>query len=213
MRHQILVANIFVTVGFSVALAAQGTTLLDQVASALSAGHPVGKPLVFTETWDTEPVAFDVLAAYAELIVEGKLTRLKSYLSENKAYIFTDYQLTPKQMIIDRKGILTAKAQGTPRPLIVTVYGGELVMDGTPVRHEISSHGKWDQNADLLVFLARSQHDPTKYRLYSDAAGLFQVEPGTQRVKSLLNHWDKDREVKDKSFDQIVQKIQAIAKK
>jgi hypothetical protein len=54
-------------------------------------------------------------------------------------------------------------------PIIVTIYGGELLVDGTPVRVTASSLTKWDDHADLLLFLGRSQNDPSKFRLSEGA--------------------------------------------
>jgi hypothetical protein len=114
-------------------------------------------------------------------------------------------------VVVDRKGRQTPKTPGATPPLIVMVYGGELVVDGTPVRVKDHSLIKLDENTDVLVFLYRSENDPAKYELYGGNAALFQVDQG-QRVKSLLNHPNKDNDLgEERQLDQIVQRVR-IAK-
>ena len=212
MRHSTHVPGMLLILAFSVGLSAQGDTIPARVAIAHANGHAVGKPLDLVFFRNPQPLPLATLAA-AEFVAVGTLTKLKTYVSNDKRDIYTDYQLMPKHMIVDSKGAQTRKAPGATHPVIVRVYGGELVVEGTPVRANDKSVITWDESADVLVFLYRSADDPTNNELFGGSAGLFLVESGAQRVKSLLNHWDKDRDVKDKSFDQIVQKIHAVAKK
>jgi hypothetical protein len=206
MHHRILVPAMLAILAFSLGLAAQGMTIPERVGRELAAGHPAGKPVEFEEMVDTQPLPLAKLAA-AELVVVGRLTRLKGYLSDNKSHIYTEYQLTLKQVISDRTARLTPKAPGAIPPLIVTVYGGEMVVDGTPVRVTNSSVGAWDEDADVLAFLARNENDPAKFRPYGGVAGLFQVDAGTRQVTSRLNHPRKDEDLRGETLDQIVQRI------
>jgi hypothetical protein len=209
MRHSIVVPKMLLILAFSVGLSAQGRTIPERVAEGHAAGHPRGKP-VELESWrDIEPLPLARLAAKAELAVVGRLTRLKSYLSADKVFMYTDYQLTPRQVIVDRAGRQTQSTPGAPPPLIVTFFGGELVVDGTPIRITDTSLTKWDENADVLVFLYRSENDPAKYELYGGPAALFQID-GTKQVRSLLKHGGKDEALGDnRQLDQIVQRVLA----
>jgi len=182
------------------------TTIPERVALAER------KPVEFIETEDTAPLPIATLAVEAELIVVGRLARLGSYLSQDQTYMYTDYQLTPKQVIVDRAGRLTPGTPGATPQLIVQVLGGELVVDGIPVKVKDSSLINGIEDADLLLFLGTTADNPPKFDLYSGTAGLFQVEPSTQRVKSLLNHPERDDDLQGQTLDQIIQRIQAAQK-
>jgi hypothetical protein len=110
------------------------------------------KSVEINVTQDTEPLPIATLAVEAELVLVGRLDRLWSYRVQDQHDTYTDYQLTPKQVIVDRAGRLTASTPGTPLKLVVQLRGGELVVDGTPVKVTDSSLINWTQDADLLLF-------------------------------------------------------------
>jgi hypothetical protein len=93
-----------------------------------------GKPVVMMSVRDLKPVSLADLVAGADLIVHGKLVRKGSYMAESKKEIYTDYALNAERVIVERGGSVTAKLQGLS--VIVTLYGGELVVDGTLVKFE-----------------------------------------------------------------------------
>jgi hypothetical protein len=82
--------------------------------------HEWRKPLDLEEVRDTRPIPLDQLAGHAELVVVGRLVRLKSYLSDNKKDVYTDYELVPKQVTTDRARRQTTAAPGLTPRLVVT---------------------------------------------------------------------------------------------
>ncbi len=113
---------------------------------------------------------------------------------------------------MDRRGPSTAKTPGPAPPLIVTIYGGELVVDGTQVNFEDKSLTKWNQDDNLLMFLKRLKGETNKFEPYGGSAGLFHVEKG-QRVKSLLSHAEKDKELGQLTLDQVLQRVREHAER
>jgi hypothetical protein len=205
MYHCLLLYKPLLIVSLFVASFSQ-STIPERVAAAER------KPVEFVQTVDTEPLPIATLAVEAELIVVGRLARLGSYLSEDQSDIYTDYQLTPKQVIVDRAGRLTPSTPGATPQLIVQVVGGELIVNGTTVKVTDSSLISWNEDSDLLLFLGVTADSPPKFDFYAGTAGLFQVEPGTQRVKSLLNHLERDDDLQGQTLEQIIQRIKAAQK-
>jgi hypothetical protein len=176
------------------------------------AAHAERRPVEFIFTEDTVPLPIATLAVEADLIVVGRLARRMSYLGDEQTSIYTDYQLTPKQVIVDRAGRLTPSTPGATPQLVVQVMGGELVVDGTPVKVTDSSLINWNEDSDLLLFSGVTADTPPKFDFYAGTAGLFQVEPGTQRVKSLLNHPERDDDLQGQTLKEIVRRIKAAQK-
>jgi hypothetical protein len=96
--------------------------------------------------------------------------------------------------------------------LIVVVSGGQLVVNGTPVTMTDDSLIKWNEDADLLLFLSATADNPPKFDPHGGTAGMFQVEPVTQRVKSLLNHLERDDDLQGQTLEQIIQRIKTAQK-
>jgi hypothetical protein len=203
VRRIILVSHTLLFLGLALSSNAQDMTIQGRVA------RNGGKPLQITPIVDTQPIPLaDLSTGATELVVVGKLVKLKSYLSDNRFDVFTDYELVPKQVIVDRAGHMTPKTPGPAPALIVKIRGGELVVDGTRVTVEISSLIKWDDDSDLLLFLARD-HDKMKFLLNGGPAGLFKVERRTRRVTSLLNHPKSNEDLRGGTLGQIVQRVKA----
>jgi hypothetical protein len=170
------------------------------------------EPVGVTMNRDIDPVPITQLAAEADLIVYGKLARPKSYLSDDKRDIYTDFALTPHQIVADRALATTRKSPGALRPITVTILGGELMVDGIPVRYDDMSRIKGNENASVLVFL-RKTGDVSRFELCGDTAGLFEVD-SSHRVTSLLKHPYKDKDVTGQSLERIAQKArEAFAKR
>jgi hypothetical protein len=172
-----------------------------------------GKPVVILIARDLEPVALADLAAGADLIVHGRLIRQRSYLTDAKTDVYTDYEVKPERVIVDRAGPSTLKSPGPTAPIIVTIYGGELVVDGTQVRFEDKSLAKSNLNSDLLMFLKRLKGETNKFEPYGGSAGLFQIEAGGQRVRSLLSHSEKDRELGQLTLSEVIDRVRAHTKR
>jgi hypothetical protein len=183
------------------ATAQQSPTLRDQVRANN------GKPVSILVRRDAGPVPIETLAK-ADLVVRGKLRNPKSYLSEDGHHIYTDYELIPIQMVSDRAG-LRMQARSRQR-ITVTLYGGELVIDGTMVSVTDGSRDSWSEGADLLLFLIRNSRDGAVYQFEVGGPGMFEVKG--DHVKALRTQRDRDPEIEGVPFEQLVQTIHAHAK-
>jgi hypothetical protein len=191
---------VMIVCSFPFAVFAQQDTIPERVAASR------GKPVIILLARDLEPVPLADLASGADLIAYGKLVRQRSYLTDAETDVYTDYILKADRVILERGGSSTVKSQRPIPPMIVTVYGGELVVDGTHVRFEDKSLIKWNEGANLLMFLKRVKGETNRFEPYGGSAGLFQVEAG-QRIKSLLHHGESNRELGQATLDDVVQRI------
>lgn len=166
-----------------------------------------GKPVTIHIRKDASAVPVTAMAAHADLVVVGRLTNKKSYLSEDKFHVYTDYQLIPSRIVVARTDTFTRTSPGSGESITVTVYGGELAVDGVLVTFIDHSRRDWTEGAELLLFLAADKGKSDRFRVYGGAAGAFEVGVG-QRVKSLRNASDKDPETEDLPLEQVLRKVQ-----
>lgn len=177
---------------------AQQPTIPEHVAQ--NHGRPVSIPVVR----DLVPIPLDKLADDADLIVVGRLVRAKSYMTSDQTDVYTDYDLHSDRVIVDRGAVIaTASTPGRIPPLSVTVFGGELSVNGTPVRVSDTSLKQWREGARLLMFLSKTK-EPNRFRLYGGSAGLFEID-SIGRVTSLLNHPYRDNDVRGRTIEQLTQ--------
>src|SRR3970282_2242189 len=95
-------------------------------AAARSRPQPV-------ERWRTTEIVaipLEKAVAAAHLIVEGTVHAIKTYLSEDKCALYTDYA-------VDLSAVHGGHVEKPTRPgdqsLVITLWGGETVIEGTKV--------------------------------------------------------------------------------
>jgi hypothetical protein len=129
----------------TLALADQGT-VHDRIAA--SGGNPVRIVL----GTDSPLLPLTELVSESDLIVRGRLVKLKSYLTADGHNIFTDYRLVPTQVYVDRSGMLTLGPKpGNPAPLTVTFLGGELDVEGTRVTFIVTATKQWREGESVHI--------------------------------------------------------------
>jgi hypothetical protein len=121
---------------------------------------------------DVERATVEDLAGGADLVLEGTVTKLKSYLTSDEQDILTDYQVLPTRALL---GNVTAKraTPGTSSPIVLTVYGGELVVGGVKVLVLDHSIKPPKSGSRYLLFLKRFGPDG-HFALYN--AGAFEID-------------------------------------
>lgn len=188
------------------AAAAQDSTIPARIAA--SKGKSVHVPVMR----DGAATPLEDLAAAADLIVVGKLLNPHSYLDARQTDVYTDYELRVEHVIRDRLGGSQVKRPGPTPPIIVTIYGGDLIVDGTPVHFVDMSLIRWKQDASLLLFLvSHRQGKENGFEVCGGPAGIFEVDGA--RVKSALKHPEKDKEVGALALDEIAQKAVTVKRK
>jgi len=198
-KTQVTVAVVFgLSSTFS---AAQVPTIAERVQAS------GGKPLRILVVQHGSPVSIADLTAASDLVVEGKLVRLRSYTSKDAIEVLTDYQIVPSQ-VFRAQGKDVATTPGQRPPLVLTMVGGEISVNGTPVEVVNPTQRPIKNGGHYLLFAKRSVDGENRYSATEGSAGIFEVIDG-QRVKSLVKRTDDDPEVHDVPFTEIVRRIQA----
>jgi hypothetical protein len=155
------------------------------------------------------PLSIEQLTAGAELVVKGKLTGPKSYLTADENYILTDYILIPERIIAGR----VSASQATPgpaTPLILTVQGGELSVERVPVRGVNYALEAMQTDREYLLFLRPFGNRPGQYQLYSGGA----FEAGTSSTRPLLKGYgDVFMDIAGTPISELVRRVEDAAAK
>jgi hypothetical protein len=164
-------------------------------------------PVVRGALRDVTPASFDELMKGAELVVEAKLQLVGSFLNKNEDYIYTDYKILPIRIFSSAPSVSNKATPGPGAPLILSVYGGELTIDGVTVKAVDYNVAMPRNGASFLLFLRPYGE---KYQYYRGAA--FEIDQG--QLKPLLKQpYDGYKDISASTLDQVVLKIQAAARK
>ena len=77
-------------------------------------------PLTTGVLVDIRPLSIEQLTTGSELVVKGRLSRPKSYLTADDNYVLTDYLLVPERVIAGR----VPASQATPGPATPLITRG-----------------------------------------------------------------------------------------
>lgn len=200
MTH-LLVMVCLVGVSVPLVVAGQRPTIPETVAA-----HPDVKNFRMTHVEDYRVMTLQELAAKADLVVVGQLVRPRGYLSPEGYDIYTDYELIPSRVLIDR-ALAARSARPAATAMIVTVPGGQTSVNGSLVTVEDVRRVKWSDSADLLLFLSRDPKKKGAYELLGGPAGAFEVGPD-KRLKSLKTG-EKGDAIHGGRLDDIAQRVVA----
>jgi hypothetical protein len=117
--------------GVSSPVASQELLELARAQAIRRPGRPVEIPAAPAHN---QPKTLDQLTNEAVAVVQVTLSRINSYVGSRGDRVLTDYLITTPMVIA---GELPAPTQRVPRPgtsPILTVYGGEVVLEGVTVR-------------------------------------------------------------------------------
>ena len=159
-------------------------------------------PIVRGRLSDVEPATLHELTSGAELVVDATLIKQKSYLTPDERHIFTDYELNPSRVFVGR--LFAARAT----PLILTVYGGSLTIDGFTVF--VVDHGvKRPQVGRRYLLFLKLFGTEGHYQLYK--SGAFEIDK--QALRSLVTRDEHVffKEIVETPLDEVVNRIAKAA--
>ena len=165
---------------------------LRELAHEHAKRHP-GEPLLqVASPADYKPKTIEALTREAEVIVQATLVQARSYVSPDADRVLTDYSIVTPTVLADRSPALTLSRAGTAPALILTTYGGEVVLEGVTVRGFDTSREPIANGAQYLLFLRPSRSGQAgQYEIYY--GGIFEIAGGNARA--LIR--DRDRVFKD----------------
>lgn len=174
---------ILLAVFFNVPTAAFSQNLRDQARqqAVQNPGVPIYQPAPPDGHY---PKLVEELAREADLVVHATLSHPHSYLSPGEDRILTDYAIQKPNVIAGRLPQVSARVPGQRVPLILTVWGGVVTLEGVPVRGKDQNRESIRDGGEYLLFLRQSrQPEPGRYEIYY--GGAFEILAG-EKVKPLL---------------------------
>lgn len=160
---------------------------LRELARELGPRNP-GQPLYWpAPPGEYSPKGIEKVAAEADVVLRAKLSRSRSYLGPNEDRILTDYSILDGRVIAGRLPLLATRTPGTSIPLILTVYGGDVIVDGVLIRGTDGNFEAIKDGGEYLLFLKQSR---------SSEVGRYEVLDGAvfeilqENVRPLLKQAD-----------------------
>lgn len=172
------------------------------------ASRKPGTPVVIGILGEPMPLSVQELTKGSDLIVEARISRLKSRINLADTAVLTDFGLVPLRVL---SGTLpdASVRPGVATPLVMTSYGGEVARDGVTVRAENHDLEPFRDGGIYLLFLTRSNDKtPGVYTLFNAAA--FEIAGGVVRPLASQGA-DLFRDFSD-SHDQVVARIMAAVR-
>jgi hypothetical protein len=141
-------------------------------------------PLKLGRILEVMPETLEEMLPTADLVVEGTVEPINTYLSSDQKDLYTDYLVTPLRTVLQRNVVPTTGPGKVP-PIIVKRWGGRTVIDGVQVIVEDNDVRSFRPGERLLLILVYNKGDG-KYHLPADDSGAFSVN-GDQ-IEPMVNH-------------------------
>jgi|SRR6476620_8452132 len=119
------------------------------------------------------------MANLSSLILRGKVVSLATRLSKDERIVVTEYEIAPETFY---KGSFAARSRpGLATILIVQRPGGTMSLDGLRLHTSVDDFPEYEAPSvgeDMILFLARSETEPDRFRLTGLASGAFRIVEG-----------------------------------
>jgi len=167
-----------------------------------------GKPVTSGVLSDIFPKSIEELTAKSDAVVITMLTRGRTSLTPDEKYLFTPYEMSNIRVVAGALPSLSG-ALGKVNPFTLIHGGGEIILDGVPVRSVDYNFPNGFKNGQHLVFVKRYRAEPGQYQIYN--GGIFaidsdQLRPVASGSATLF------AEIKGTPISQMVSRIQIAAK-
>ena len=188
-----------------------GAQTLGELVKVYAQQYP-GTPMIqVSPLGDYVPKTIEELTREADIVIHARLMRLKSYVGADGRNVLSDFAIRDHLLLAAQSSEAAAAVQGNvTAPLIVTVDGGEVIIDGVHVQSYDANRRSITDGGEYLVFLKKArQPGAGRYELYYGA--VFLVEQG--KLKPLLR--DGNRVFKDAyeaGLPEVVSQIEAAAR-
>ena len=149
---------------FSVSLAGQERTIPQRVEQV----RP--KPLIVTRVSELVVASFESAIRDADLIVQGSVRKLKTYMTNDQMQLYTDFEVLPTSTILARRSLGSTRP-GQVTSIVIRMWGGETEINGLPVTFQNTNFPELPTDRPLLLLL-KYRDDVEKYELYDNAWAL-----------------------------------------
>ena len=156
-----------------------------------------------------EPKTIEKLTREASVVVQTTLVQTRSYLGSQADRVLTDYSMVTPKFLVGRAPVLTPSRPGMVPALILTTFGGEVVLDGVTVRGTDTNREPITSGAQHLLFLMPSRAGQAgQYEIYY--GGIFEIARGNARA--LIRERDRVfKDAADAPLQTLLDRIQSAA--
>jgi hypothetical protein len=149
------------------------------------------------------------LTRAAEVVVQAILVQARSDVSPQADRVLTDYSIVTPKFLVGRAPVLTPSRPGMVPALILTTFGGEVVLDGVTVRGTDTNREPITRGAQYLLFLMPSRAGQAgQYEIYY--GGIFEITRGNARA--LIRERDRVfKDAADAPLQTLLDRIQSAA--
>jgi hypothetical protein len=199
MRRLVLV----IVFGFGLAVSATHIqTISDRLADS---SRKPGTPLVIGTLGEPVPLSIEELTKRSDMVVEARLALLKTYINDRDTAVITDYAIQPIRILT---GAVSGAARqpGIATPLVLSVYGGEVVRNGVTIRAVNHNLEPLIIGETYLLFLKHFGNEPGRYDIYN--TGVFELSENT--LRPLTHHRELYRDF-SKTYGDVVARVMAAA--
>jgi hypothetical protein len=189
----------------TVALMTFGVTIAAQTLPDLAKLQGPG-PVSRSRIRELAPPSFEDIVAKADLIVHGRAVATKTYLSDDQMHLYTDYVITPMNVLLQRAGA-SSLVPGAQMPIVLKQFGGQMTIQGVKVSDQDDDLPPLKSGTEVLLVLVYSKADG-KYRLPDEIAGAFLVN-GAQ-IAPLLRTPVKDERFTGMSLTQFASEVRRL---
>ena len=182
---------------------------LRELARAHAKRHP-GEPMLQTASpAHYEPKTIEELTRAAEVVVQARLVQARSYVTPDADRVLTDYSIVTPKVLAGRSPVLTPSKAGTATALILTTYGGEVVLEDVTVRGLDTNREPITSGAQYLLFLMPSRGGQAgQYEIYY--GGIFAIAGCSARA--LIRERNRVfKDAVDAPLQSLLDRIQAAA--
>jgi hypothetical protein len=167
-----------------------------------------GKPVVTGVLNDLFPKSIEQLTAESDVVVIAMLQRQKTSLTADEKYLYTPYDMSNVRVIAGSMPSLSG-ALGKINPSTLIHGGGEIVLEGVPVRSVDHNLQNGLESGQYLLFLKQFRTEPGQYRIYN--GGVFAID--SDRLRPMASGSARlFPGMKDTPVSQMVSRIQETAK-
>ena len=163
----------------SVESATPAMQFLNELAKAHARSSPGEPLLVLGPVGDVQPKTISQLTREAEVVFQGRVYLLKTYVGSDGRRVLSDYAIREQQLLAGRSTAAVARAHDFSKPLVLTALGGELIIDGVKVIATPAAERPLVDGGEYILFLMPSRGGGDRYEVYS--SGAFEVQGG--RIK------------------------------
>jgi hypothetical protein len=140
------------------------------------------RPVVRRMHQDVRPVPLETLLRDSPVVLIARVHFSRSYLTPDESYILSDFVIRPEQVLAGALPV-TQSAPGQTKEPILTMYGGEIRVEGKKASAEMLNMKPLNSGQRFLLFLQPYGTDVGRYKAAYGA--IFEIQD--DRMRSLLS--------------------------